>query len=108
MREYELTYIVRPDADEEAVAAVGARVEQIVAANGGRMLKTEHPWGKEKRRLAYPIRRYTEGYYVLHHAELTDKAIREIERQLRLSEDVVRHLLVRVEPKPAPEAAETA
>jgi ribosomal protein S6 len=76
LRQYELTYIVRPDADDEAVAAVTARVEQVITTNGGRVLKVD-PWGK--RRLAYPIRRYTERF-------------------LKLSEDVFRHLLVRVEP----------
>lgn len=108
LREYELTYIVRPDADEETVAAINARVEQTITANGGRVLKTDYPWGKERRRLAYPIRRYNEGFYILHRAELNDKAIREVERQLRLSEDVIRHLLIRVEPEPGAQPAESA
>lgn len=94
MKEYELTYIVRPDIDDEAGAAVAARVEQTIATNGGRVLKSDS-WGK--RRLAYPIRRYNEGTYILLRAELTDQAIREIDRQLKLSEDVIRHLLVRAE-----------
>ena len=105
MREYELTYIVRPDIDDEAVAAVAARIEQTITGNGGRVLKADS-WGK--RRLAYPVRRYVEGTYILLHTELTDKAIRETERQIKLSEDVIRHLLVRVEPAEAPAAAETA
>ncbi|MCL6430511.1 MAG: 30S ribosomal protein S6 [Anaerolineae bacterium] len=108
MREYELTYIIRPDVDEETLAAVSARVEQTITANGGRILKTDYPWGRERRRLAYPIRRYNEGFYILHRTELNDKAIREVERQLRLSEDVIRHLLIRVEPEPAAPPAETA
>ena len=94
MREYELTYIVRPDVDEEGLAAITARVQQVITSNGGRVIKADS-WGK--RRLAYPIRRYTEGYYTFLRTELTDKAIREVERQLKLSEDVFRHLLVRVE-----------
>jgi|YelNatPaOPRAMG01_1025707.scaffolds.fasta_scaffold256376_1 small subunit ribosomal protein S6 len=102
MREYELTYIVRPDIDDEAVATVASRVEQTITANGGRVLKSTS-WGK--RRLAYPIRRYNEGTYILLRAEMADRAIREVERQLKLSEDVIRHLLVRVE---EPEAAEAA
>jgi small subunit ribosomal protein S6 len=106
LRQYELTYIVRPDADDETVAAVTARVGQVITTNGGRVLKVD-AWGK--RRLAYPIRRYTEGIYTLLLAELNDRAIRETERHLKLSEDVFRHLLVRVEPEAAeavePEAA---
>ena len=105
MRLYELTYIVRPDMDDEAVAAVAARLEQTITANGGTVLKTEN-WGK--RRLAYPIRRYSEGHYILLHAELTDKAIREAERQIKISEDIIRHLLVRVEPEALPEGREAA
>lgn len=101
MREYELTYIIRPDIDDEAAAALNARVEQTITTNGGHVVKSD-TWGK--RRLAYPIRRYTEGTYILLRTELTDKAIREIDRQLKLSEDVIRHLLVRAE-EPA-EAAE--
>ena len=99
MREYELTYIVRPDVDEETLAAIEERVAKTIAANGGQVLKTDH-WGK--RRLAYPIRRHNEGFYIFLRTELTDKAIAEIERQLKLSEDVIRHLLVRVEPVEAP------
>ncbi len=94
MKEYELTYIVRPDIDDEALAALTARVEQTVTTNGGRVIKADS-WGK--RRLAYPIRRYTEGTYIFLRAELTDKAIREVDRQLKLSEDAIRHLLVRAE-----------
>ncbi len=101
MREYELTFIIRPDLDDEAVAAVVERVGQTITSNGGQVLKTS-PWGK--RRLAYPIRRYGEGYYFLLNAELTDKAIRETERAIKLSEDIFRHLLVRVEAAKAPEA----
>ncbi len=103
MKEYELTYIVRPDVDDEALAAIMARIEQTIATNGGRVVKTDL-WGR--RRLAYPIRRHNEGLYVLLRTELADKTIREVERQMKLSEDVIRHLLVRVEETAEP--AETA
>lgn len=96
MRLYELTYIIRPDLEDEAVAGVAARLEQTISTNGGRVLKTDN-WGK--RHLAYPIRRYTEGHYILLHTELTEQAIREVERQIKISEDIIRHLLVRVEPQ---------
>jgi small subunit ribosomal protein S6 len=95
LRQYELTFIVRPDIDEDSLAAVIARVQQTITANGGTVLRTDN-WGK--RRLAYQIRRYSEGYYTLVHTEMNDKAIRETERMLKLSEDVMRHLLVHVEP----------
>ena len=105
MREYELTYIVRPDIDDEAVAAVASRVEQTITANGGRVLKSTS-WGK--RRLAYPIRRYNEGTYILLRTEMGDQAIREVDRHLKLSEDVIRHLLVRAEETETAEAAAPA
>jgi len=111
LRAYELTYIIRPDIDDEATAAVAARVEQVITSNGGSVLKTDS-WGK--RRLAYTIGRYNEGTYILLRTELTDRAIREVDRSLKLSEDVIRHLLVRAEealpevqaevPEAAPEA----
>jgi small subunit ribosomal protein S6 len=101
LRQYELTYIIRPDLDEEATAAVAERVEQVINANGGRVLKTDR-WGK--RRLAYTIQNYNEGFYLLLLTELGDVAIREIERHMKLSEDIIRHLLVRVEAEEAEEA----
>jgi small subunit ribosomal protein S6 len=100
VKEYELTYIIRPDIDEEAVAGVTARVEQVISANNGRVLRT-NSWGK--RRLAYPINRHNEGHYILLRAELQDRTIREVERYIKLSEDIIRHLLVRVEPARAVE-----
>ena len=105
MRQYELTYIIRPDLDEEAVAAVAQRVEQIIRDNGGRVLKVE-PWGK--RPLAYSIQHYNEGHYILLLTELNDVVIREIERHMKLSEDIIRHLLVRVEPVEVAEEAGAA
>lgn len=94
MREYELVFIVQPELEEEAVDAFVERVQQIMQDNGGEVKAAEQ---LGSRRLAYPIRKYERGYYVLLQARLGQPAIQEVERALKLSEDVLRHLLVRIE-----------
>ena len=94
MRTYELIFIARPELEEEALTALVGRVRQIMEDNGGQVKKAE-PMGR--RRLAYPIKKRTHGQYVLIHAGLDRTAISELERSLKLSEDVLRYLLVRLE-----------
>lgn len=94
MRTYELMFIVRPELEEEAVDALVERVQQIMTANGGQVEKVDR---MGRRRLAYPIQKHREGHYVLIHAGLEREAMAELERNLKLSEDVIRHLLVRVD-----------
>lgn len=94
MRSYELTFIVRPELDEEGVTAVTEKVTSAITALGAQVEGVKR-WGK--RRLAYPIRRQVEGHYVLVNAEIETSALPELERMLRLNEDILRHLLVRPE-----------
>lgn len=91
---YELVYIVRPTVDEQALAAVNERVERIVAGNGGEITRRDD-WGK--RRLAYPITKFNEGFYSVLQLNLPPTAVREIERSLKLTEDVLRYIVVRLE-----------
>lgn len=93
MREYELIYIVRPDVEEEVIEAVSKKVGQVVTSKGGQVTEMKR-WGK--RRLAYPIHRLKEGYYVLNRIQLEPQALKEVERSLTLSEEIVRYLIVRV------------
>ncbi len=93
MREYELVYIVRPDMEEEGLEAVKSKVNEAINANGGQVKEVD-VWGK--RRLAYPIQRLREGYYIVNRVQLEPKAIKEVERSLKLSEEVIRYLLVRI------------
>lgn len=93
MREYELVYIVRPDMEEEGLEAVKSKVNEVISASGGQVKEVD-AWGK--RRLAYPIQRLWEGYYIVNRVQLEPKAIKEVERSLKLSEEVIRHLLVRI------------
>ena len=94
LRTYELMYIAQPDLDEEGLEAVLAQMLGIITDNGGELVRTEH---MGKRRLAYPIRRHSQGYYELVYANLEHTAIAELERGLKLSEDVIRHLLIRLD-----------
>ncbi|HEY6539033.1 MAG TPA: 30S ribosomal protein S6 [Candidatus Dormibacteraeota bacterium] len=89
-REYELFYIVRPDIDEDQVRVTMDEVAALVAGHGGEMTKSSL-WGR--RRLAYPIAGFNDGYYALKEIGLPAEKVRELERQLRLDERVIRHLI---------------
>lgn len=91
---YELMYIVRPTADEQTLASMSERVDKFITNAGGTIVKREE-WGK--RRLAYPIAKFTEGFYSVLHITLAPTAVRELERNLQLTEDVLRYLVTRVE-----------
>ena len=94
MRRYELMLVIRPDVpDDRSQALIDRTTRQIVAA-GGQMVKVA-PWGR--RRLAYPIERYREGSYHIVLFEGPAALVAELERGLLITEEVLRHLLVRVE-----------
>lgn len=94
MRAYELVFILQPNLEEEALEGAITSFQQVVLTNGGQVIRTER---MGRRRLAYPIRRYREGHYVLMHLNLENATLRELERRLKLSEDVIRYLLVRLD-----------
>lgn len=94
MRTYELTYIAKPDLDAASLAALIERVNGFVAAEDGTVLKTDR-WGL--RSLSYPIRKYREGHYVFTLLVLKANALARIEQRLRLTEDIIRYLLVRAD-----------
>jgi small subunit ribosomal protein S6 len=94
MRSYELAFIIHPQADEAGIAAVEARVSQLVAAAGGEVTSVNR-WGR--RRLAYPIRKQREGIYVLMQLQLQPQGMAGLERGLKLTEEVIRYLLVKPE-----------
>jgi small subunit ribosomal protein S6 len=93
MRHYELVVIIYPDAEEEELTAIVDKISQVITTNGGQVLETEV---RGRRRLAYPIRKFKEGYYVVMQVQLEKEGIGELERSLKLTEEVIRHLLVRV------------
>lgn len=91
MREYELVFIVNPDLDENALNEVINRVKGWITDGNGEVSKVDL-WGKRK--LAYAIRKQTEGYYVLLNINMPSKVGTTLERNLRLLEPVLRFLLV--------------
>ena len=93
-RQYELVYIVSPDASEQAVADLHTQVEQIVQRFNGTLDKTEN-WGRRK--LAYEIGHAREGTYVVETITGTGELMKEIDRRLRVTDTIIRHLTVRVD-----------
>lgn len=93
-RQYELVYIVRPEVSEQDVADLHAQVEQIIGRYNGTLDKTEN-WGRRK--LAYEIGHQREGIYVVETITGSGDLIKEIDRRLRVSDQVIRHLTVRVD-----------
>ena len=94
MRNYEFTFIIHPDIEDEGITDKVEKVSQFITEGGGQITNVDH-WGR--RRLAYPIQKQKEGYYVLMQVQLDPQSIRELERKLKLTEEVIRYLLVRVE-----------
>lgn len=104
MRDYELTYIIKPDLDPAALAGVIERVSGFVTVEGGGTISKTTPWGM--RQLAYPIHRYREGQYVFSLIQIEPTAMARIEQRLRMNEDVLRFLLVRADDVAGEPAAE--
>ena len=97
-RKYELVYVVSPEADDQQVADLHAQVEAIVQRLGGEIVKSE-PWGRRK--LAYEIGRHKEGIYVLEVISGSGDLMKEIDRRLKVSDLIIRHLVVRVDQEQA-------
>ena len=94
MRRYELMLVLRPDVPDERSQALIDRTTRQVVADGGQIVKVA-PWGR--RRLAYPIDRYREGSYHIILFDAPSPVIAEVERGLLITEEVLRHLVTRVE-----------
>lgn len=94
MRDYELVMVVDPEVGDEGLPSVVDRIHAFIQEQGG-AIKNVDQWGR--RRLAYPIRRKQEGYYVVTHFSLDPQAIRALEGTLELAEEVLRHLVTRLE-----------
>lgn len=91
---YELMYVVRPTVDEQSLAAVKEKIEKFITGNGGEITRRDD-WGK--RRLAYPIVKFTEGFYTVLQFNFPPTTVRDLERSLKLTEEVLRYLVVRVD-----------
>ncbi len=93
-RQYELVYVMNPNAGEEAVNGLHAQVEEIITTRGGQIDKTDN-WGR--RRLAYEIDRHKEGTYVLELFSGTGEIVGELDRRLKVADNILRYLIVRVD-----------
>ena len=93
MKPYELLLIITPDHDENEAKALTDQVKGIIE-NGGTLLKLD-PWGKK--RLAYPIRKRREGYYVLYIFESAPSFVAELNQALHIIEAVLRYMIVQYE-----------
>jgi small subunit ribosomal protein S6 len=94
MRTYELMMITHGSLDEPAVQANVGKFTKLVNDQGGKIERIDH-WGK--REFAYEIDHMREGYYTVIDLQITPEGLAEVERQLRLSDQVVRHKIVRPE-----------
>jgi len=93
-RQYELVYIVSPEATEQEVTDLHTQIEGIVQRYNGTFDKTEN-WGRRK--LAYEIGKHREGTYVVETITGSGELMKEIDRRLRVIDSVIRHLVVRVD-----------
>ena len=91
---YESVYIARPDISSAQVEALTQRLTEIVESGGGRVTKNEY-WGLKN--LAYRIKKNRKGHYSLLNIDAPSAAVGEYERNMRISEDVLRYLTVRVD-----------
>lgn len=89
MRKYELMYILRPELDQEALQAVVEKFQGVIS-NGGEITKHEV---MGKRRLAYEIQKLREGIYVLVNFTAEPAVVTELDRQLKIADEVIRHLV---------------
>ncbi|KIL49212.1 30S ribosomal protein S6 [Jeotgalibacillus soli] len=96
MRKYEIMYIIRPDVDDEQKKAVVDRFAEILTSNGAEIIESKE-WGK--RRLAYEINDYRDGFYQIVKINSGSEAINEFDRLAKISEDIVRHMAIREEEK---------
>jgi small subunit ribosomal protein S6 len=102
VRDYELMYIVRPDVDEDGLRAAVDSVKALIEGQGGEIRKTTN-WGK--RRLAYEVKHLRDGHYMIVEMRLDGAKVTEIERALRIHDQVFRHLLV-IQEEPSADTGE--
>lgn len=94
MTNYEIMYIIRPNIEEEAQKAVVERFSTILTDNGATIDKVDE---KGSKRLAYEINDYRDGYYVVVTFQGDQTAINEFDRQAKFSDDIIRHMVIRLD-----------
>ncbi|WLR41873.1 30S ribosomal protein S6 [Bacillus carboniphilus] len=94
MKKYEIMYIIRPNIEDEAKKSLVERFNGILTTNGAEITEVKE-WGK--RRLAYEINDFRDGYYMLIHVDASAEAVQEFDRLAKISEDIIRHIVVKQE-----------
>lgn len=94
MRPYEMMFILIPELPSEGVEAAKGKVADIIAQTNGELVNFD-VWGR--RRLAYEIRDFREGLYMLAHFKGTTETVNELDRVLKINDDFLRHMIVRKE-----------
>jgi len=94
MRNYELMYVVKPDLDEENLTAVIEKFGSLITANGGEVVSIDK-WGK--RRLAYEIKDYREGIYILVNFKGEAGTAHELDRVMKITDEILRFMIVNKE-----------
>ncbi|AOZ88694.1 30S ribosomal protein S6 [Bacillus xiamenensis] len=94
MRKYEVMYIIRPTVDDEAKKAVIERFNNVLTSNGAEITGTKD-WGK--RRLAYEINDFRDGFYQIVNVQSDAAAVQEFDRLAKISDDIIRHIVVKEE-----------
>lgn len=94
MVKYEVTYIIKPDVEEEADKALVERYSGLVTGSGGTVEKIDD-WGKKQ--LAYEIDDYTEGHYIYMEFSCDPEYPKELERNFKINEDIIRYLIIKLD-----------
>lgn len=94
MRKYEVMYIIRPNIDDESKKAVIERFSNVLTSNGAEITGTKD-WGK--RRLAYEINDFRDGFYQIVNVQSDAAAVQEFDRLAKISDDIIRHIVVKEE-----------
>lgn len=97
-RKYEMMIVVAPTVTEDGLPTVAERVAGYVSRQGGEieLYSHENPWGH--RRLAYPIQGFQDAFYVLYYFTAPPRSVDEIEREIRIDDQIIRHLIVKYDP----------
>jgi len=92
LRKYEVIFILRPDLDEEKNTEVIEKFKTLIESHGGEILKLDK-WGKRK--LAYEVKKFREGLYVLIQMKAESKVATELDRVFKITDEVLRHMIIR-------------
>lgn len=103
--QYEMMYILRPDLSEEQIAQETTKYSEMLAANGAAELEVQV---RGKRRLAYPIRKHLDGVYVQVNYQADGDQVAPVERAMRLSDDVLRYLTMKLDHRQTTAVSEEA